>query len=227
MRICICDDEISQCDVLKEMILAHGAHAVTVYHSAEELLFECENNYAFDCIFLDIQMKGINGIECARKIREKDSHVILVFLSAISDYVFEGYEVNAIRYLLKPLNVQKCHELLDIIQNSIEKESAYLLINKTKINCDDITYIESYGHYCSIHAKEVIESKISIGELCRQLPDEFIQVHRSFLVNLKHVEAIQKDQCILEDQSIIPISRSSVKKVNEAFMAFIKGGLYL
>ena len=132
MRICICDDEISQCDVLKEMILAHGAHAVTVYHSAEELLFECENNYAFDCIFLDIQMKGINGIECARKIREKDSHVILVFLSAISDYVFEGYEVQAIRYLLKPLQEEQFFPLLRQLEEQKNAKKKYLIVRSER-----------------------------------------------------------------------------------------------
>ena len=198
MKICICDDDLNQ----------------------------CENNYAFDCIFLDIQMKELNGIDCARKIREIDSKVILVFLSAIKDYVFEGYEVNAMRYLLKPLQENKCHELLDMIQNSIEKESAYVLINKTKINCDDITYIESYGHYCGIHTAETIESKISISDLLKELPDTFIQTHRSYIVNLEHVESILKDKCVLDTQELIPISRNSVKKVNESFMEFIKGGIY-
>ena len=226
MKICICDDDLNQCKNLKDMILSHGSHMVTVYHSAEELLFECENNYAFDCIFLDIQMKELNGIDCARKIREIDSKVILVFLSAIKDYVFEGYEVNAMRYLLKPLEENKCHELLDKIQNSIEKESAYVLINKTKINCDDITYIESYGHYCGIHTNETIESKISISDLLKELPDTFIQTHRSYIVNLEHVESILKDKCVLDTQELIPISRNSIKKVNESFMEFIKGGIY-
>lgn len=106
MRICICDDDKFMCDNLKEMILQHGAHVITVFYSAEELLFECENQFPFDCVFLDIQMKSINGIECARKIREYDKKIGIVFLSAIKDYVFEGYEVNAIRYLLKPLETK-------------------------------------------------------------------------------------------------------------------------
>ena len=226
MKICICDDDLNQCENLKEMILTHGSHSITVYNSSEELLFECENNYAFDCIFLDIQMKELNGIDCARKIREIDSKVILVFLSAIKDYVFEGYEVNAMRYLLKPLQENKCHELLDMIQSTIEKENTYILINKTKINCDDITYIESYGHYCGIHTNETIESKMSISDLLKGLPDTFIQTHRSYIVNLEHVESILKDKCLLDTQEFIPISRNSVKKVNESFMEFIKGGIY-
>ena len=225
MRICICDDDKSMCDNLKEMILQHGAHAITVFHSAEELLFECENQFPFDCVFLDIQMKSINGIECARKIREYDKKIGIVFLSAIKDYVFEGYEVNAIRYLLKPLEVEKCHALLDLISESVTKERQYLLVNKTKVDCEEILFIESFGHYCAVHTDKVIETKASLGEIISKLPMSFIQTHRSYVVNLEHVDSVLKDVCLLDDASEIPISRNSVKKVNQAFMEFIKGGL--
>lgn len=225
MRICICDDDKSMCDNLKEMILQHGAHAITVFHSAEELLFECENQFPFDLVFLDIQMKSINGIECAHKIREYDKKIGIVFLSAIKDYVFEGYEVNAIRYLLKPLEVEKCHALLDLILESVTKERQYLVVNKTKVDCEKILFIESFGHYCAVHTDEVIETKVSLSEMSAKLPVHFVQTHRSYIVNLEHVDSVLKDVCLLDDGSEIPISRNSVKKVNRAFMEFIKGGL--
>lgn len=225
MNICICDDDKSLCEDLKNMILKHGQHNVTVYHSAEGMLFECESHYPFDCVFLDIQMKEINGIECARKIREFDKKIGIIFLSAIKDYVFEGYEVNAIRYLLKPLNQDKCFEILDLVEESVQKEHHYLYINKTKIDCADILYIESYGHYCSIHTDKALETKSSLSELYSQLPEGFIQTHRSYIVNLSHIEAVLKEGCLLSDETVIPISRNSVKKVNNAFMEYIKGGL--
>lgn len=225
MRICICDDDKSMCDNLKEMILQHDTHAITVFCSAEELLFECENQFPFDCIFLDIQMKSINGIECARKIREYDKKIGIVFLSAIKDYVFEGYEVNAIRYLLKPLEVKKCHALLDLISESVTKERQYLLVNKMKVDCENILCVESFGHYCAVHTDEVIETKTSLSEMIAKLPAYFVQTHRSYLVNLEHVDSVLKDSCLLDNGSKIPISRNSVKKVNQAFMEFIKGGL--
>lgn len=225
MRICICDDDKTLCDNLKEMILQHGTHTITVFHSAEELLFECENQFPFDCVFLDIQMKSINGIECARKIREYDKKIGIVFLSAIKDYVFEGYEVNAIRYLLKPLEVEKCHALLDLISESVTKERQYLLVNKTKVDCEEILFIESLGHYCVVHADKVIETKAPLGEIISKLSTSFVQTHRSYVVNLEHVDSVLKDSCLLDDGSEIPISRNSVKKVNQAFMEFIKGGL--
>lgn len=225
MRICICDDDKTMCDNLKEMILQHGTHVVTVFHSAEELIFECENQFPFDCVFLDIQMKSMNGIECARKIREYDKKIVIVFLSAMKDYVFEGYEVNAIRYLLKPLEIEKCHALLDLISESVTRERQYLLVNKTKVNCEEILFIESFGHYCAVHGDKIAETKASLSEICAKLPKHFIQTHRSYVVNLEHVDSVLKDACLLDDGSEIPISRNSVKKVNQAFMEFLKGGL--
>lgn len=225
MNICICDDDKDLCEILKQMILKHDAHNVTVFHSAEEMLFECENQFPFDCIFLDIQMKTINGIDCARKIREYDKKIGIIFLSAIRDYVFEGYEVNAIRYLLKPLEISKCHEILDLVAQSAVKEHQYLFVNKTKIDCEDILYIESYGHYCTVHGDKNVETKSSLSELCGKLPEGFIQTHRSYVVNLAHVDSILKEGCLLDDETVIPISRNSVKKVNSAFMEYIKGGL--
>ena len=225
MRICICDDDKFMCDNLKEMILQHGAHVITVFYSAEELLFECENQFPFDCVFLDIQMKSINGIECARKIREYDKKIGIVFLSAIKDYVFEGYEVNAIRYLLKPLETKKCHELLDLITESVTKERQYLLVNKRKEDCEEILFIESFGHYCAVHTDEVRVTKVSLSEMSAKLPVHLVETHRSYIVNLEHVDSVLKDVCLLDDGSEIPISRNSVKKVNQAFMEFIKGSL--
>ncbi len=160
-------------------------------------------------------------------IRRKDANIAIVFLTAIADYVFEGYEVNAVRYLIKPLQQSKCHELLNMIQNSLQKEKPYILINKTKILCENIFYVESFGHYCSIHTNEIVEFKVGISELMKQLPESFVQTHRSYIVNLEHIESIQKDKCLLDTKELIPISRSSIKKVNEAFMEHIKGGLYL
>lgn len=238
MNICICDDDLTACEHLKNMISHHGFHTITTYHSAEELLFECENHFPFDCIFLDIQMKDMNGVECARRIRQSDEKVKIVLLSVIQDYVFEGYEVGAMRYLLKPLQQEKCHALLDLVEASLETKHHFVYVNKTKVDCEDIIYIESQGHYCYFYmknnktplggtaeAKAVLGTKTPIGELLSQLPDTFVQTHRSYVVNLSYVESIVKDGCLLSDEILIPISRNSVKKVNSAFMEYIKGGL--
>lgn len=100
-----------------------------------------------------------------------------------------------------------------------------MLVNKRKVDCEEILFIESFGHYCAVHTDEVIETKVSLSEMSAKLPVHFVQTHRSYIVNLEHVDSVLKDVCLLDDGSEIPISRNSVKKVNQAFMEFIKGGL--
>ncbi len=231
MNLCICDDDIVVCEHLSRVIARHGAHRLTVYHSAEELLFECDGRYPFDCIFLDIQMKEMNGMACARKIRETDRKVNIAFHSVVEDYVYEGYEVNAIRYLLKPLREEQCLALLNYLEAQKQRERTYIYLNMTRIDCDTIRYIESVKHYNYVFIEkeggkeQALESRVSLQELLAQLPGNFVQTHRSYVVNLAFVEAIIKDGCCLEGGSRIPVSRNSWQKVNEAFLAFIKGGI--
>lgn len=228
MRICICEDDLEQIDLLKEMLLKNGNHKITVYQSSEELLFMHNQNLPFDCLFLDISMLKINGLECARIIREFDNKIAIVFITSSKEFVFEGYEVSAVRYLLKPINYEKIAEVIKLIENKIMAVKEYIYVNNTRVNIEDILYIESIGHYCQIITNsQCLETKINLKDLKSELKNHLIQIHRSYLVNLKYVSTIKRGECILENKSIIPISRAYFKTVNQSFIEYIKGGLGL
>ena len=155
MRICLVDDNSTQLEFLKTLILKWSKETNTVvdieiYHSAEEILFESNNSYPFDLMILDIQMNKINGIELAKRIRKVDKSVVISFLSGIADYVFEGYEVQAIQYLLKPVDEDKLFKLLELVRKMTTDEKKHLIIHvskeKRKIDYDQIYFIESLGH---------------------------------------------------------------------------------
>ena len=115
MKLAFIDDEPAQSLVLKDMILAWEqktgqACEITVFESGEAFLFEHPDNYPYDLLLLDIQMKGLSGIELAKRIREKDEKIMLAFLTNCGEYVFAGYEVLAARYLMKPLEEEKIFE---------------------------------------------------------------------------------------------------------------------
>ena len=226
MRIGIIEDNQSQSENLKNMILSLANHEITIFHSGEEFLFECEDTYPFDVLFLDIQLDQMNGIELARKIREKDKNVQIIFLTAILDYVLEGYEVNAIRYLLKPIEKEKCAEVLSLVENNITKDRTYLFLNNTKIYLDEIYYIESCGHYCEIVGEHKINVKIALGKLEKMLDANFIACHRSYIVNMNYVESVFKDHCVIKNKEI-PVSRSLSKKVQNAFLKQVKEGMIM
>lgn len=122
MRIAICDDEEKYIYQVKELI----EH---LYHSLEILIDTCQNGnellakyekYPYDVVILDIEMPAVDGISLARKLRQKSEEVVLIFLTEHVEYALQGYEVNALRYLTKPVKPEKLKEVLDyVIENKI------------------------------------------------------------------------------------------------------------
>ncbi len=234
MRIAYCDDEITQTAYLKELVreweqAGNPLCEVTTYGSAEEMLFENPASFPFDFIILDIQMDKMNGMELARAIRQLDPYVALAFLSNSRQYVFEGYEVQAVRYLLKPLTGEQLFPLLEMVRKQSERDRQYIIVgkagDKVRLDIRDIYYIEAFGHYVNIHTeKRAYEVKININEIYRKLNTDFIPTHRSFLVNLRYVERITRTDCILRTEITVPISRNSYKDVNQAFIRYYREG---
>ena len=232
MRLAYCDDEEIQLEYMQRLA-EHWAKQAGVpltycaYKSAEELLFENTEGYPFDLLILDIDMQGMSGMELARKIRAKDAGIPILFLTNKREYVFEGYEVQALRYLLKPMTEEKLFPLLDEVCTAAREEMQSLIVSAEgehcKIAVPDILYLEADGHYVRIHTvKQDYVVKKALSELSGELTDEFVLTHRSYLVHLMHVERVQRTECILSDGSSIPVSRNSYKAVNEAFIRYWK-----
>jgi DNA-binding LytR/AlgR family response regulator len=159
-------------------------------------------------------------MELARRIREKDKKVLIAFLSNNRGYVFEGYEVQAARYLSKPASKEQLFPLLRMAQDAIKQDKLYIIIggasDKFKLATDEIYYVEAIGHYVKIHTEQKeYEVKMNMNELSGQLGSGFIMPHRSFLVNLFYVERITKTDCVLTGDLPVPISRNSYKEVNQ------------
>lgn len=128
MRIAYCEDEAAQAQLVRTMIeqwakCRQESAEVVLFESAEEFLFK-NDDFPYDIVFLDIAMRQINGVELARTIRKKDKKLPIAFLTADKAFAIEGYEVHAIRYLLKPITAEKLESFLDELlaeqQNEIE-----------------------------------------------------------------------------------------------------------
>lgn len=237
MTICYCEDESAQAKAFAIKIDQWAKNRnmkvrTDLFECAEEYLFKAEQNY-YDVIFLDISMRGQNGMELARKIREKEKDVILVFVTSDASYVFDGYEVGAYRYLMKPVDEKKLWEILDYArtQKEVEEEN-YILVKKdsqsVRINLKDIIYIEAEKHYVNLcmENKESINIKTAFTELLQETQeksDTILLTHRSYAVNIEKVVRIGRTECVLSDSSVIPVSRSFYKEVNEAFIKYHLG----
>lgn len=237
MTICYCEDESAQAKAFAIKIDQWAKNRnmkvrTDLFECAEEYLFKAEQN-SYDVIFLDISMRGQNGMELARQIREKEKDVILVFVTSDASYVFDGYEVGAYRYLMKPVDEKKLWEILDYArtQKEVEEEN-YILVKKdsqsVRVNLKDIIYIEAQKHYVNLcmENKESINIKIAFTELLQETQeksDTILLTHRSYAVNIEKVVRIGRTECVLSDSSVIPVSRSFYKEVNEAFIKYHLG----
>ncbi|MDY5913113.1 MAG: LytTR family DNA-binding domain-containing protein [Inconstantimicrobium porci] len=241
-KLCIayCDDEDIQLCYMDTLIKQWSeenkiSYCLSIFKSAEEFLFENEGNYPFDLVFLDVDMKAMNGMELARKIREKDKNIIIIFITNYEKYVFEGYEVNAYRYLLKPINEEKVADVLNSIIKNNSQEKKYIIEKYEgelkKIDLGDILYFEAKGHYVYIHTiNEIVIVKKSLQDeikaVCQNgqalFENGFVSTHRSFIVNLKYIEQILKNECVLTNADKVPISRNAYKDVNESFIRYYR-----
>ena len=234
IKFAICEDEIIQAEINQDYIKRWAdknniEYKIDIFESAEKFLFSWEYEEVYDVIILDIQMKSMSGMELARNIRLKDSDVIIIFISGLDDYVFDGYNVAAFNYLLKPINDEKIFSVLDRVKEKLEKEKntkQFLLLSKGKnifkIEYDDIYYIIAFDHYIDIHCKKKIYTfNRKISQLEELLPKEnFVRCHRSYIVNIKYVKNINKNSLLLEDDIKIPISKTRMDITYNTFINY-------
>lgn len=233
-RIAVCEDEKAQREYLTKLLeqwqtLSCEKASVDTYTSAEQFLFETEGKEPYNLLLLDIQMGQMNGMELARKVREQDVKVSIVFLTGIKDYAIEGYEVGAVRYLLKPVKETELFALLDkLCDGAKEQEEDYFLFQTggatNRVPFSEILYAEAEGHYvCLKTPGKEWKWKANVSSLSEELEaKDFFLLRRGLYVNLAKVEQIGKAECILENGEVLPVSKARYQALNEAFIAYYK-----
>lgn len=220
INIAICDDEKIQRNILIEYLKTlsnetNRTYNIYEFNSGEELL----DNYPakLDIILLDIQMEKLTGMDVARKIREFDSKIEIIFTTAIWDYLQEGYEVKAYRYLMKPISYDNFKKNIGACIESLLKsdESCLVLQSKDSINrvlIDSILYIETDRRELIVHTTDdIFTIRMSMGKLEKMLSDRnFFRCHTSFLVNLKKIEQLEHNEITIENNKI-PVSKHRIK----------------
>ena len=233
MKIVLCEDEPAQQQWMETALLewqkiSGTAVEILVYGSGEELFFKKEEWVDADTIILDVELKEMNGMEIAKSIRKIDKDVPLFFATGYEKYVFEGYEVGAISYIMKPIDKEKLFETLDKAKDMRGKNRPCLLVEQgdesKRVYVSDIAYIESDGHYCRIRTREgEISVREKISRLWEQVKGQsFIMCHRSYLVNMAYVSRITKKEVVLDDGSEIPLARGKWEEANQAFLAYYR-----
>ncbi len=232
MNIAIVEDEASHSRLLEQYITAWGLSKKEIVHafcyaSAESFLFSLED-FHFDAVFADIQMPGMNGMDMIKKLRQKDGSIPVVFTTGLSDYLQEGYEVQALNYLIKPISEEKVAGCMDHVCSQCSRKDFYMMKSENgtlKVSLHEINYCEADGHYAvfAMTDKTQVRSISSLSDIERELSGKpFIKCHRSYLCNLENVKQITQDTVLFDNGDTVPLSRRSYRAVNQAFIAFYK-----
>ena len=230
MRIAVCDDEelfrIEFKSVL-DKVLINAEYDIDTF-SGGSSLYEAFLKNPFDMVFLDIEMPGIDGITLAKRLRAVSENVQIVFLTSHIEYALEGYEVNALRYLVKPVDMNKLSEVLKYIQDK-KNNSRQIMIKQEGedivIDISDIIYMESMDKNVRIvTSKNEYITRYNISDYEEELKSSgFFRIHRGYLISLSKVKKIVKNDVVMDGDISLPVSRSNIKALKDALYAYVEG----
>ena len=233
IKIVLCDDEVRFLEIEKKLIAEYFedkgmTFSVESYSSGEELLKDEAMLKTADLIILDVEMKGIDGISAAKKIREQNDKVNIAFLSAHMNYSTDGYHVRAVRFILKTLDDLKDYlfECLDCVMTNMDlfdKEITMdFSIGKRTLKIKDIVYLKTSGNYTAFvlsnDSKENLIMRNTLKRLTETMkPFDFIAVSSNETVNLRHITDVTRYLVTLDNGEQI---QASQKKYNDVFRAY-------
>lgn len=226
-KIAICDDSDADRQYVLNMVnrWATGAGHVVhtdIFTSAENFLFHYAEESDYDILLLDIEMGAMDGVTMAKKLRQNNDTVQIVFITGYSDYISEGYEVAALHYLMKPVKEEKLCAVLDRAAEKLLKNEKVLNFEMrgemVRVPIYQIRYADVFGNYVTIHALTDVTVKMTLGELEKQLDERFYRVGRSTIINLSQISRVTKTEIKLNDGITIPLPRGAYDGINRAII---------
>ena len=231
IRIAICDDEKHMSDHIRAMASDFFRKKNREIHfrtflSGEELL-SCDGQ--IDILFLDIQMKGMDGMETARKLRAFKFRGVLIFITVLKEMVFQSFEVQAYDYLVKPVEEKQFEKTMERLYTSMQNASEdSLLVQKGYeghiIREDEIVFCEIINRkiYLNLTSGEVVDYYERIENLESKLDSHFFRCHRSYLINLKHLKGYKNGTAYMDNGKEVPVSRLRSREFSGVVLQYMK-----
>lgn len=237
MQIIICDDEKSIQSLLRKKTTRFFAEKnipceILCCGSGEEVLSLAKQGKTIDLLFLDIQMPGKNGMEIAKTLRRQHRDFLIIFVTALSEYVYEAFDVDALHYLVKPFDDEKLNQVLNKAIRQYEKwtdttnlDKQAILVKRgglsTKVLFSDIIYAEVFNRKVMLHTiNGDIEYYGKLTDLSEQAGADFFRTHRAYLVNLKYVEKYNASTIWLEQGTAL-LSKKQFSGFVQQYMQYI------
>ncbi len=229
MQVAICDDDNIFRSKLKDILIEYKAEKricvdISEFESGEDFLAD---RTVWDVVFMDYQMNGLDGLETARKLRNKNPLCSIIFITAYPEFILESFEVQPFRFMLKPLKNEKIYDAL----NSYIKQQKllYPLIvvengEQKTVNSQDILYLEGDGKYCIVRTvSDTIHSSKTIAQVYKLLPEHcFYRVHKSYVVNMYCIDSLKNNIITLNNGEIAVVGRNHIAEFKKVYMNFVK-----
>lgn len=226
-RFAICDDDKDYAfyigQLASQWAQQTGVRVDTeIFPSAEAFLFRYEERRDFDMLLLDIEMAAMDGVALARRIRQENDDVQIVFITGYADYIAEGYEVSALHYLTKPVGEEKLFSVLTRAVGRLAQNEPVLTLQlpgeTIRLPLGKIRYLDVFHNYVTVHADRDYAVKRPLGELEKELDDRFFRTGRSCVLNLAFIGRASRTEAELTTGERIPLPRGQYEKLNRAII---------
>lgn len=231
-NIIICEDSEQDIELLEKNIIRFFAEHdlscnINVFRSGESLLAH-KSTYSWDIVFFDVEMGKINGIEAAKQLREADKSVIIIFITSHPGYVFNSFVAEPLNFLIKPVHYPMLRDILEQALARIDNEKGDIFTVSfdnvvSNIPLSQILYFESNLRVVNVVTTgRTFKFYGKLDDIERALKEkDFLRCHKSYFVNLRHINTIDGDTIFMSDNSVISISRANKKMVKELVMEYV------
>ncbi len=234
MNIIICDDESMalkfNCNIIEELVKKYRVDANVIGFLSGERLLEYMEHNLIDIVFLDIDLKGMNGLKVASRISKKYPKVITIFITAHREYALEAFSVEAFSYLTKPIEPERLERIfkkaviqVNDINNRVQRIPLIITEGniKRKINQSSIIYIERVNSQSIIMTKSGQHAVYeTITSLAGRLEDNFMQINQGIIVNLDETSTIKGNRVTMKNGEEFSIGRTYNKEVKKKYFEY-------
>lgn len=239
INLAVCDDEICHTTYITGLLETYRRERFPSLHWSSfqtgfALLSAIDQGKGFDGVLLDICMDDMNGMEVARSIRAMNDSINIIFLTSSSDFAVESYQVEASDYILKPIRQDHLFRALDKMVSRLEMPAEQGIVVKdidggiTKVIWNQLMYLEAMGHYAVLYhvGGNSTRTALSFSGIRKLLEvrTDFVQIHRSYIVNLHYVHRIAKNKVILLNGTVLPLPRSRYHEISDRFQRILFSG---
>lgn len=232
IRFAVCDDEPAVVEEISVCLSRYmdekriARYCVSGFLSGGSLL---ESGGDFDVIFLDIQMERPDGMETAKRLRQRKNHSLLIFVTVLKELVFDAFAVEAYDFLIKPLDIGRFGRTMDRVMNALRQREEGRMVIRRGTFCEvillaQIVYCEVQGRKIYIHQRDgkITDYYDRMEDLEQRVDGRFFRCHRSYLVNLEYVRGSCAGQVMLAQGSKVPVSRLRERELTQALLRFMK-----